>query len=67
VTMAEGHDLPITFIIEDNCRSVDSSITDRLPSEFRMNWPAGRVIRYEYFPTWPHAGSGCKNKIVFKK
>lgn len=65
VTMAEGHDLPITFIIEDNCRSVNSSIRERVPSEFRLSWPK-RVIRYHYKPVYPHAGNGTSKRIVFK-
>lgn len=65
VTMAEGHDLPITFIIENNDRSVSSPIYERVPSGFRIAWPE-RVVRYDYKPTYPHAGNGTTKRIIFK-
>ena len=66
VMMTTGHQLPCTFIIEDNNRSVDSSIEERLPSKFRISWP-DCVIRNIYTPTFPHAGNGTKKIIQFKK
>lgn len=65
VMMVQGHDLPCTFIIEDNNRSVDSDITERAPNGFRLNWPSC-VTRYKYTPVFPHAGNGCKHMITFK-
>ena len=65
VMMVQGHDLPCTFIIEDNNRSVDSSKSERVPSEFKFRMP-GCVIRNHYTPTYPHAGNGTKKHIVFK-
>lgn len=65
VTMTEGHDLPITFIIENNDRAVGSPIYERVPSGYRIAWPE-RVLRYDYKPRWPHAGNGTQKKIVFK-
>jgi pyruvate dehydrogenase E1 component alpha subunit len=65
VMFVEGHELPCTFIIEDNNRSVDSSIVERLPTEFRFNLPKC-VIRNIYKPTYPHAGNGTKKHIIFK-
>ena len=65
VMMVQGHDLPCTFIIEDNNRSVDSSLEERLPSQFRFKLQ-GCVIRNYYTPTYPHAGNGTKKHIVFK-
>jgi hypothetical protein len=53
------------FIIEDNDRSVDSTIEERMPTKFRMEWPSC-VIRDKYKPTYPHAGNGTKKRIVFK-
>lgn len=66
VLYATGHDLPITFVIEDNGMQVDT------PQELRRgmaqglldSWPC--VQRYRYTPRWPHAGSGCKTHITFK-
>ena len=65
VMMVQGHDLPCTFIIEDNNRRVDSTLEERLPYQFRFRLP-GCVIRNNYDPTYPHAGNGTKKHIVFK-
>jgi TPP-dependent pyruvate/acetoin dehydrogenase alpha subunit len=65
VMMVQGHDLPCTFIIEDNNRSVDSTLEERLPYQFRFRLP-GCVIRNNYDPIYPHAGNGTKKHIVFK-
>lgn len=67
VMFTSGHDLPITFHIEDNGRQVDT------PTELRRGMTRGlldaepSVERYHYHPTWPHAGSGTSKKIVFKR
>ena len=73
VMFVQGHDLPCTFIIEDNNRSVDTDKWQRrgqnTPREFGVGssgWFARCVRRYEYTPVYPHAGSGCKHHIVFK-
>ena|ERR1700722_10282828 len=67
VRFVQGRNLPCTFIIEDNDRSVDTSVEKRYGSRTlaAMGW-GHHVIRYHYTPTYPHAGSGCKFKIVFK-
>ena len=65
VMFVEGQDLPCMFIIEDNNRSVDSTIEERMPTKFRMEWPSC-VIRDCYKPTYPHAGNGTSKRIVFK-
>lgn len=67
VLYATGHDLPVTFVIEDNGLQVDT------PKELRRgmtnglldSWPC--VRRYRYTPRWPHAGSGCSFQIQFKQ
>lgn len=63
----DGHNLPCTFIIEDNDRSVDTSKVQRRGCDdvFFPQW-SPTVIRYHYKPTYPHAGSGCKHTIKFK-
>jgi pyruvate dehydrogenase E1 component alpha subunit len=72
VCFADGHHLPITFVIEDNDRSVD---TDKATRRGVAQWQSSRLLtlawppcvrRYEYTPTYPHAGSGCQHHIVFK-
>lgn len=65
VMMVAGHDLPCTFIIEDNNRSVDTSIEERMPTRFRMSWP-DCVVRHRYSPVYPHAGNGSKKIIQFR-
>ena len=65
VMFVQGHDLPCMFVIEDNNRSVDSTIEERMPTNFRMEWPSC-VMRNRYTPTYPHAGNGTKKHIVFK-
>jgi TPP-dependent pyruvate/acetoin dehydrogenase alpha subunit len=71
----EAHDLPCTFIIEDNNRQVDTPLVDRRGSNRRAYdneaWrPLDHfksVQRYHYTPTYPHAGSGAKpGTITFK-
>jgi pyruvate dehydrogenase E1 component alpha subunit len=78
VLFAAGQDLPVTFIIEDNNRSVDTNKADRrgaapiiLDAEdgsdcIHFTWPVSHVRRYHYTPTYPHAGSGCQHHITFK-
>lgn len=65
VMMTMAHRLPCNFIIEDNDRSVDSSIAERNPEKFRFELPSC-VIRNIYKATYPHAGNGTSKKIVFK-
>lgn len=65
VNFVQGQGLPCTFVIEDNDRSVDSSVEDRRGTKIRREW-GPHVIRYSYTPTYPHAGSGCKHHITFK-
>ncbi len=64
VCFVQGMSLPCTFIIEDNDRSVDTDRARR--GRFQIRW-ASCVWRYHYTPTYPHAGSGCKHHIEFKK
>jgi pyruvate dehydrogenase E1 component alpha subunit len=64
VCYVTGADLPCTFIIEDNNRSVDTTIDGR--KRWQVQWPEQTVRRYQYTPTYPHAGSGCKHIIKFK-
>lgn len=61
VMFVAEHDLPCTFVIEDNHRTVHERKT-----EFRMKWPTC-VMRYTYTPTYPHAGNGTTKHIEFKR
>jgi pyruvate dehydrogenase E1 component alpha subunit len=51
-----GHQLPCTFVIEDNNRSVDTPKEARYSKS--IEWPASCVMRYHYKPTYPHIGTG---------
>lgn len=65
---ATGHELPVTFIIENNNRQVDTSIADRRgPKHFLSRFFAPCVQEFHYEPRWPHAGSGCSHKIQFQR
>lgn len=66
VLYATGHDLPIKFIIEDNNIQVDTNKLTRRGMENGV-LQTYLVHRYHYTPRWPHAGSGCKTQITFKR
>ena len=53
VTYATGHDLPITFVIEDNGLSVKTD-TKEVWGRCRHN----KIITYKYKRKFPHAGAG---------
>lgn len=63
----ESNNLPCTFIIEDNNRSVDTSRDSRRGKANGLEHLFKCVRRYHYKPTYPHAGSGCNFKIEFDK
>ena len=48
--------LPVTFVVEDNDKSVDSSAKDRWHNPMPIN--ASNIIRYEYTRVYPHVGIG---------
>ena len=55
---AVGHSLPITFIVEDNDRSVCTDKKTRwgyIPTDLI---PSRKIIRYFYTPKFPHVGTG---------
>ena len=66
VRYVHGHKLPCTFILEDNNRSCDATKAQRrgeYDNTFPM-WPHC-VWRYDYTPTYPHGGTGCKQWVTF--
>ena len=66
VRYATGHDLPITFVIEDNDRQVDTSYAERWGTAERWQW-GSKVKRYAYVPTYPHGGAGLPpGSVTFK-
>ncbi len=48
--------LPLTFIVEDNDRAVESTKKDRWHHYAPVE--AGNIIRYSYVPKYPHVGVG---------
>lgn len=65
IQYAEGWNLPITFILEDNNRSTCTTQQDRLGrgclDDDTIRWKFGDSIKvriYSYIPTYPHVGSG---------
>lgn len=64
----EANDLPCKFIVEDNMIQVETPKKERRGTRYSANCPLDHfncVERYHYTPTYPHAGSGTKNKIIF--
>ena len=59
---AEGRDLPVTFVVEDNNRSVDTSCEERgvSSSSSRLGglMLSSKVIYYKFEATRPHVGNG---------
>jgi TPP-dependent pyruvate/acetoin dehydrogenase alpha subunit len=65
VMYVHGNNLPCTFIIENNNRSVDTSETERFPQTRGIIWPPC-VYEYAYVPAWQHGGTGTKTWVKFK-
>ena len=55
VRYAEGFDLPVTFVIEANNRSVETTNEERWGSKAHIEWNSPKVIKYSYSITYPHA------------
>lgn len=58
---AVGDDLPITFVVEDNNRSVETTVHERWGKfDNLMNTlqECNKIIYYKYTPTYPHVGTG---------
>ena len=56
VHYADGHDLPMRFIVEDNGLSTDSPTRACWGKDILV--PSPRVWRYTYKRVWPHVNSG---------
>lgn len=59
---ADGHDLPIRFVIEDNGLSCDSPTVKTWGAWWGegggVDYEHGKIIRYYYKRVWPHVGTG---------
>jgi hypothetical protein len=66
VMMVHGHSLPCTFVVEDNGVSVDTTTKERRGwHQPLIFWPPC-VRRLVYQRTWPHAGTGCAQRVEFQ-
>jgi TPP-dependent pyruvate/acetoin dehydrogenase alpha subunit len=54
---AQGNQLPIRFIVEDNAMSVCTP-TREVWGEGREDWRVSGFLRYAYKLRWPHSGTG---------
>lgn len=60
---AEGWDLPVTFVIEDNDRATCTGWESRNGGfkssvHYSAHKDSNKVKAYMYTPTWPHVGTG---------
>jgi hypothetical protein len=55
VRYVDGWDLPCTFVIENNDRSVESTNSERWGSKADYEWLSPSVLKYKYEITYPHA------------
>ena len=55
VRYVDGFDLPCTFVIENNNRSVESTNEERWGKTADYQWNSPSVIKYHYDITYPHA------------
>ena len=56
---AEGHDLPIKFVVEDNDRATKTPWEPRNGKGIdRRDWVSNKVIYYSYLPKYGHVGTG---------
>ena len=55
VRYVDGFDLPCTFVIENNNRSVESANDERWGKTAEYEWNSPSVLKYHYEITYPHA------------
>ena len=55
VRYVDGWELPCTFIVEDNDRSIEATKEDRWGKMANLEWRSSSVIKYSYKITYPHA------------
>lgn len=58
VRYAEGYDLPIQFVVEDNDLSVETGYKERWKTPIRPEYNTPFVFRYRYTRKCPHVGIG---------
>jgi hypothetical protein len=55
VRYVDGFDLPCTFIVENNDRSVETTNVQRWGKKADYEWNTPSVLKYKYDITYPHA------------
>ena len=62
IKYSQRHDLPITFVIEDNEKSVmtDTRETWNIENLTYQNYKDSKIIYYSYKTKYPHAGAGTR-------
>jgi len=55
VRYVDGWDLPCTFVVENNDRSVESTNAERWGKRGKYIWNSPNVVKYDYEITYPHA------------
>jgi pyruvate dehydrogenase E1 component alpha subunit len=55
IRYVDGWQLPCTFIIENNDRSVEASNSERWGTAGDFTWNSPSVVKYKYQITYPHA------------
>jgi len=55
IRYVDGWNLPCTFVIENNDRSVEASNSERWGKSGDYNWNSPSVLKYKYDITYPHA------------
>ena len=58
VKYSTAHNLPITWVIEDNGKSVCTDTRETWNMKNYSLLGKDKVIHYEYELPWPHAGAG---------
>jgi TPP-dependent pyruvate/acetoin dehydrogenase alpha subunit len=66
VRFVDGWNLPCTFIIEDNNRSVTTTKEQRRGRSASFKWP-DCVFKYKYETKLPHIGTGSGKMVKFKE
>ncbi len=55
VRYVDGFELPCTFVVENNNRSVEATNEERWGKTANYEWNSHSVIKYDYDITYPHA------------
>ena len=63
IKFAEGHALPISFVIEDNGMATNTNTIDAWGKQFPL---LDGVFHYHYQRTYPHTGTGSGKRVEFK-